>query len=155
MPRQNSPRFWRAGILPRCARTSLRSGPVAVMADRDRRSRRPPGRPRLDPEQRRSKSVTASLTPAEYQRVRAQAEARNVPLHEYLRARLLSQRLPVKPTIPEINQEALRELVRMGTNLNQVIRAVHTPAVLRAEAEGLRSALREFAKQITQLRDAQ
>ena len=99
--------------------------------------RRPRGRPPLPAEARRSRRLVVSLTPAEAAEVASRAaEARLAPA-VYMRRRGLG-RPSRQVVVRRLGSAELRELNRIGVNLNQIARALNAGA---AAPSGTRAAL--------------
>ena len=79
-------------------------------------------RPRLDDEERRARTVGVRVTAAEAAELRERAQAARLSMGAYLRRRALGQRVRMAAE--------LRELNRIGVNLNQMARALPQPLVL-------------------------
>ena len=78
-------------------------------------------RPRLDEEERRTRTVGVRVTAAEATELRERAQAARLSMGAYLRRRALGQRVRMAAE--------LRELNRIGVNLNQMARALNSGAV--------------------------
>ena len=78
-------------------------------------------RPRLDEEERRARTVGVRVTAAEAAELRERAQAARLSMGAYLRRRALGQRVRIAAE--------LRELNRIGVNLNQMARALNSRAV--------------------------
>ena len=78
-------------------------------------------RPRLDEEERRARTVGVRVTAAEAAELRERAQAAGLSMGAYLRRRALGQRVRIAAE--------LRELNRIGVNLNQMARALNSRAV--------------------------
>ena len=78
-------------------------------------------RPRLDEEERRARTVGVRVTEAEEAELRERAQAARLSMGAYLRRRALGQRVRIAAE--------LRELNRIGVNLNQMARALNSVAV--------------------------
>lgn len=74
-------------------------------------------------EQRREKRVHALFTEAEFCQVQDLAEAAGLTVSAYLRSVALGRRPKAKPT--RVASELVRELNRVGVNLNQLTRLAH------------------------------
>ena len=84
-------------------------------------SRRPPGRPPLDPDCRR-RPISVWISPNERARIKGLAEELRIPVSALLRDAAL-EALP--PSIPEINRAAFASLARINSNLNQWMAALN------------------------------
>ena len=78
-------------------------------------------RPRLGEEERRTRTIGVRVTEAEAEELRARAQAARLSMGAYLRRRALGQRVRIAAE--------LRELNRIGVNLNQMARALNSGAV--------------------------
>ena len=85
-------------------------------------------RPRLGEEERRRRTVGVRVTAAEAEELRERAQAARLSMGAYLRRRGLGQR--VRSTVERrLGAAELRELNRIGVNLNQMARALNSGAV--------------------------
>ena len=114
------------------------------------RRRSPGGRPALTPDERRRAGPRLALTPAELVAIERAATRRGLPVSVWVRetalaAAGLASAVPVTSAPPPVVAALLRELARVGVNLNQLAHAanraglvVDNPASARsdkAEAE--------------------
>ena len=91
-------------------------------------STHPMTRPRLAPELRRSRTIGVRVTEAEAAAIAERAAASRVTAAAYMRRRSLGR--PVRVTaVHRLAAEERVELQRIGANLNQVARALHSGAV--------------------------
>jgi hypothetical protein len=74
-------------------------------------------------ENRREKRVHALFTETEHLQVKASAEAAGLTVSAYLRSTALGQTPKAKPS--RVASELVRELNRIGVNLNQFLRMEH------------------------------
>lgn len=81
------------------------------------------GRPRLTPEERRCYKIKVGFTPSQYEKLAQRAETANISEPEFIRRLCINQ--PIY-TIPKINSNALIELNKIGTNLNQLTKIANT-----------------------------
>ena len=86
-------------------------------------------RPRLDDEERRARTVGVRVTAAEAAELRERAQAARLSMGAYLRRRALGQRVRMAAEL-RLGAAELRELNRIGVNLNQMARALPQPLVL-------------------------
>lgn len=98
---------------------------------------RPRGRPPLPAEARRSQRLVVSLTPAEAAEVADRAAAARLAPAVYMRRRGLG-RPSRQVVVRRLGAAELRELNRIGVNLNQIARALNAGA---AAPSGTRAAL--------------
>ena len=85
-------------------------------------------RPRLGEEHRRTRTVGVRVTEAEAAELRERAQAARLSVGAYLRRRGLGQRVRMG-TERRLGAAELRELNRIGVNLNQMARAMNAGAV--------------------------
>lgn len=104
-------------------------------------------RPRLVEEQRRSRTVGVRLTAGEAEALSAQARAARLSLGAYVRRRALGQRVRVVEE-RRLGAEELRELNRIGVNLNQVARQLNSGAAAPA---GTRAAVERVGEMVAKL----
>ena len=86
-------------------------------------------RPRLDESERRARTVGVRVTAAEAAELRERAQAARLSMGAYLRRRALGQRVRIAAEL-RLGAAELRELNRIGVNLNQMARALPQPLVL-------------------------
>ena len=95
-------------------------------------------RPRLGEEERRTRTVGVRVTEAEAAELQERAQAARLSMGAYLRRRGLGQRVRIAAEL-RLGAAELRELNRIGVNLNQMARAMNsgagTPAGTREEVE--------------------
>ena len=85
-------------------------------------------RPQLDEQERRTRTVGVRVTAAEAAELRERAQAARLSTGAYLRRRALGQR--VRSAVERrLGAAELRELNRIGVNLNQMARALNSGAV--------------------------
>jgi len=75
------------------------------------------GRPRKDPRDRRTKRYGLRLSPREYEEIQDRAERAGLSVAEYLRRKALGRKIKTK-----VEEEAIRQVQKVGTNLNQIAR---------------------------------
>ena len=85
-------------------------------------------RPRLDEEERRRRTVGVRVTEAEAAELRERAQAARLSMGAYLRRRALGQRVRMAGE-RRLGAAELRELNRIGVNLNQMARVLNSGAV--------------------------
>ena len=78
-------------------------------------------RPRLDEQERRARTVGVRVTAAEAAELRERAQAARLSMGAYLRRRALGQRVRMAAEL-RLGAAELRELNRIGVNLNQMAR---------------------------------
>lgn len=89
------------------------------------------GRPRKDPDERRSLTHGLRLSPNEKEKLEQRAKRAGLNLSEYIRRRALGKKIQTK-----VEEEAIRQIRRAGVNLNQIAKwanqgrneAVHSAA---------------------------
>ena len=85
-------------------------------------------RPRLGESERRRRTIGVRVTEAEAAELRERAQAARLSVGAYLRRRALGQR--VRSAVERrLGAAELRELNRIGVNLNQMARALNSGAV--------------------------
>ena len=84
-------------------------------------------RPRLGEAERRTRTIGVRVTEAEAEELRERAQAARLSMGAYLRRRALGQR--VRMAELRLGAAELRELNRIGVNLNQMARALNSGAV--------------------------
>ena len=97
-------------------------------------------RPRLDEEERRARTVGVRVTAAEAAELRERAQTAGLSMGAYLRRRALGQRVRIAAE--------LRELNRIGVNLNQMARAMNSGAGAPA---GTREAVERVSELVARL----
>ena len=85
-------------------------------------------RPRLDDEERRARTVGVRVTEAEAEELQERAQGARLSVGAYLRRRGLGQRVRLGAE-RRLGAAELRELNRIGVNLNQMARALNSGAV--------------------------
>lgn len=80
-------------------------------------------RPRKPDTEQLTKQVNFRISAADYERLRATAERAGMPVSDFLRHVALTGRVIELPSI--INRDAFVELVRIGTNVNQIARRLN------------------------------
>ena len=85
-------------------------------------------RPRLGEEERRGRTVGVRVTEAEVEELQERAQGARLSVGAYLRRRALGQR--VRSAVERrLGAAEMRELNRIGVNLNQMARALNSRAV--------------------------
>lgn len=84
------------------------------------------GRPMLDPKERRTARYNLRFTAAEMVHIQQQADTAGLDVAEYLRRRSLGYVVPAPPAGRGVSMAFVMELNRIGVNVNQLARAVHT-----------------------------
>lgn len=83
------------------------------------------GRPRLDPERRRTERLDAvRVSPSELAALRERAAAAGLSLSRFVRSAALGLR--IRPPMPATDLVVASELGRIGNNLNQLTRLAHS-----------------------------
>jgi hypothetical protein len=96
--------------------------------------------------------IEIRTTPEEKQQWQAIAESKGVSLSELVRSALRGQRLRKRREPPRVDPNLLRELARMGNNLNQLARAANQRRPVPAAALLVR--LIEIDRELSALRAA-
>ena len=96
--------------------------------------------------------IEIRTTPEEKQQWQAIAENKGVSLSELVRSALRGQRLRKRREPPRVDPNLLRELARMGNNLNQLARAANQRRPVPAAALLVR--LIEIDRELSALRAA-
>jgi hypothetical protein len=89
--------------------------------------------------EKQSKKIMLRLTPAEYATICQKSEVGGLGLAEYCRRSALSRRIE-----PKANQEAVRQLSRIGVNINQIAKHYNQGSVAE-------TSLRELVKQLREI----
>ena len=104
-------------------------------------------RPRLGEEERRPRTVGVRVTEAEETELRERAQSARLSMGAYLRRRALGQR--VRSAVERrLGVAELRELNRIGVNLNQMARAMNAGAVA---GPGTRAAVERVGELVARL----
>ena len=93
-------------------------------------------RPRLGESERRTRTVGVRVTEAEAAELRERAQAARLSMGAYLRRRALGQRVRTAAE-RRLGAAELRELNRIGVNLNQMARAMNSGAGAPAETRAV------------------
>ena len=104
-------------------------------------------RPRLGEEERRTRTVGVRVTEAEAEELRERAQAARLSVGSYLRRRALGQRVRIAAE-RRLGAEELRELNRIGVNLNQMARAMNAGSAAPAET---RKAVEQVSELVARL----
>lgn len=105
-------------------------------------------RPRLVEEKRRTRTVGVRLTAGEAEALSEQARAARLSLGAYVRRRALGQRVRVLEE-RRLGAAELRELNRIGVNLNQVARQLNSGAA--SAPPGMRAAVERVGEMVAKL----
>ena len=100
-------------------------------------------RPRLGEEERRRRTVGVRVTEAEAAELQERAQAARLSMGAYLRRRGLGQRVRMAAE-RRLGAAELRELNRIGVNLNQMARAMNSGA-------GAPAGTRETVERVSEL----
>ena len=104
-------------------------------------------RPRLGDEERRGRTVGVRVTETEAEELRERAQAARLSMGAYLRRRALGQR--VRSAVERrLGAAELRELNRIGVNLNQMARAMNSGAAAPA---GTQEAVERVGEMVAKL----
>lgn len=101
------------------------------------------GRPKKPEEERRSLTHGLRLSPQEKEELEARADRAGLSLSEYLRRRALGKKIKT-----QIEGKALKELNRIGVNLNQIARAANRGNLVDQQAREAIKELRALMDQI-------
>ena len=104
-------------------------------------------RPRLGEEERRGRTIGVRVTEAEAEELQERAQAARLSMGAYLRRRALGQRVRMG-TERRLGAAELRELNRIGVNLNQMARAMNAGAVA---GPGTREAVERVGEMVAKL----
>ena len=109
------------------------------------------GRPKLAPHERRDDHLpNIRVTTAEREELEARAARAGLTLTELTRRAVFSLNVPERSSDTHLNSAALVELNRVGTNLNQIARALNAgrdlPHSLEAALMDIRAAVAELAR---------
>ncbi len=73
--------------------------------------------------QEQRKVFAIRLSPAERQIIETKSDTAGMKLGEYIRASALKQKIP--RSVPKINREIYIELIRIGSNINQIAKVAN------------------------------
>ena len=104
-------------------------------------------RPRLGEEERRTRTVGVRVTETEAEELQERAQAARLSMGAYLRRRALGQRVRIASE-RRLGAMELRELNRIGVNLNQMARAMNSGAAATA---GTREAVERVGELVAKL----
>ena len=104
-------------------------------------------RPRLGEEERRTRTVGVRVTETEAEELRERAQDARLSVGAYLRRRGLGQRVRLGAE-RRLGAAELRELNRIGVNLNQMARAMNAGAVA---GPGTREAVERVGELVARL----
>ena len=104
-------------------------------------------RPRLGEEERRTRTLGVRVTEAEAEELRERAQAARLSVGAYVRRRALGRRVRVASEW-RLGAAELRELNRIGVNLNQMARAMNSGA---AAGPGTREAVERVGELVAGL----
>lgn len=99
------------------------------------------GRPVKQEHEKRSEVVQTRVTLAEHEHMRDVAEAAGLSVSDYLRRRGCGYMVPTGAARKSVDPALVSELNRIGVNLNQITRNIHSGRPLRIHA---REVLREL-----------
>lgn len=105
-------------------------------------------RPRLGEEHRRTHTLGVRLTAGEAEALSAQARAARLSVGAYVRRRALGQRVRVLEE-RRLGARELRELNRIGVNLNQIARLLNSGSA--AAPAGTRAAVERVGEMVAKL----
>jgi hypothetical protein len=114
------------------------------------------GRPRKNPDERRSARAEARLTIAEHEYVRQQAYLAGLEVSEYIRRRILDYEVPIKDTgradpalVTALNRLAL-EVRAIGVNANQLARASNAGRRSRLSWEAVAARIEALGEEVSE-----
>lgn len=85
----------------------------------------PDGRPKKDPEEKRSKLLKSYVTPEEYDLITLRCALADMSISDFLRSLALDQEIDTSAN-PEELKKIRAELGKIGSNINQIARAVNS-----------------------------
>ena len=108
-------------------------------------------RPKKTDHEKRDQRFNLRLTVAEIEHLRAQAENAGLAPHEYARLRVTEH--VVKPARQHVDAALLAELNRIGVNVNQLARAIHTDRSFQEHWQMIRRELRAVLEKVASCYD--
>ncbi|MDX9694327.1 MAG: plasmid mobilization relaxosome protein MobC [Bacteroidales bacterium] len=91
-------------------------------------------RPKKEIEELLSYQTTVRLTQSEYQIALKHAQEANISISQWLRLSSLSQK-PIKPKVFPISRETYIQLVKLGSNINQIAVKLNTGTYTKIYSE--------------------
>ena len=85
----------------------------------------PDGRPKLDPEKKRSELLKSYVTPAEADLIKIKCTMAGMSISDFLRSLALDQEIDTTGNPDEL-KKIRAELGKIGSNINQIARAVNS-----------------------------
>lgn len=101
------------------------------------------GRPKLAPEAKRQGTFGIRFLPAERSEIEKRAAIMGMNPTDFVRSMALDRKLP-SAAIPAVNREQYAELGRFASNLNQLVRAVHSGQAVTVSNDVLEETIREL-----------
>lgn len=81
--------------------------------------------------QKKDRRVEFKLTSKEFEHLKKQASVSGMTISELLRAAIRGQE--IRPILPEIKAEMLRQMSAMGNNINQIAKVANSTHFVRSE----------------------
>lgn len=103
-------------------------------------------RPRKHDAEKRTEQLNLRLTMAEVEAIRGEADKAGLSVADYVRRRAVG--LPVAPAPRKVDAALVSELNRVGVNLNQVARSLHTERPFRVAPDVVLSELRQVLAKV-------
>jgi len=85
----------------------------------------PDGRPKLDPEEKRSEKLQTHLTPSEATLIKLKCSMSDMSVSQFLRDLALDKEIDTSAN-PEELKKIRAELGKIGSNINQIAKAVNS-----------------------------
>lgn len=85
----------------------------------------PHGRPKLDPEEKRSQLLKSYVTPDEYTLIKVKCSMAGMTTSDFLRSLALDQEIDTSANPKEL-KKIRAELGKIGSNINQIAKAVNS-----------------------------
>lgn len=104
------------------------------------------GRPRLLEVERRAFSIRPGFNEREFEKLEHRAESVGLDVSEFVRRLALNQQFHALPTI---NRQALAELSKIGSNVNQLARVANSTGEVSQAIAGVKSELEKITLTLT------
>lgn len=108
--------------------------------------KRKTGRPRLIEAERRAYSIRPGFNQHEFEKLEQRAEAAGLDISEFVRRLALNQQFHALPTI---NRQALVELSKIGSNVNQLARVANVTGEVPNEITYIKRELEKITLTLT------
>lgn len=105
------------------------------------------GRPKSELGEVRSNRVTVRFSEKELEQVSGKAQLVGLEVSAFLREAALGRKVSVQASSFPVNVQTYDQLRRIGVNLNQLIRAVNSGAIVGIESENI-SELRNLVEKV-------